>query len=364
MGIRKAVKDLVADLSSTSVADIERELTKLEQRRAQLTDALETATQSAIDASATRRDLIIANREQEAIEDASVKVREAEDRRVALDDALRALEQKVAGKTKRLEEAKDQAERDRVAQMLEHEADTVEKESAAVDKAAKQFASAYKQLRSAMSPASYLRMPERKQLAEDRVAGLLAAEALAGAMPELFVHKHEDLGVASVLARGFSLGHGVVRFETRDQQQLAEPSCAREHAERLITTPLRAKAAAIRSGEEPAALPSALPQPAYDVERPPATCHILFLEPVRYTGRGGQPVVHAAWTARVPVLVAEAAIKRGLALDPDTDEAREKMRKMAERRQRGRLAPAVILEEAIDLGVNLTEDLEPSESAA
>ena len=85
--------------------------------------------------------MIIANRDQQTLEEANAKVREAEERRVALDDALRALDQKIAETTKRLEEAKDKAERDRVAQVLEQEADAVEKASLAVDKAAKQFAS-------------------------------------------------------------------------------------------------------------------------------------------------------------------------------------------------------------------------------
>ena len=179
MRIKKSVESLVNAVISTDVATIEGELTKLERRRAQLAESLDAATHNAIDASAARRELIIANRDQQTIEEANAKVREAEEQRVALDDALRALDQKIAETTTRLEEAKDKAERDRVAQVLEQEADAVEKASLALDKAAKQFASAYRQLRSAMSPASYLRTTDRKHVEEDRVAGLLAAEALA-----------------------------------------------------------------------------------------------------------------------------------------------------------------------------------------
>ena len=162
MGIKKTVETLVAAVTSTDVAAIEGELTKLEQRRAQLAESLDAATHNAIDASATRRELIIANRDQQTLEEANAKVREAEERRVALDDALRALDQKIAETTTRFEEAKDKAERDRVAQVLEQEADAVEKATLAIDKAAKQFASAYRQLRSAMSPASSLRTPEKR----------------------------------------------------------------------------------------------------------------------------------------------------------------------------------------------------------
>ena len=194
------------------------------------------------------------------------------------------------------------------------------------------------------------------------MAGLLAAEALAGAAPDLFVHEPGELGVASVLSRAFPLGNDVVRYVTRDQQQLDNPSGARTHAERLITTRLRSKAAAIRSGEEPAVLPSAPPEPAHHVTRRPAQRHVLFLQPVRYTDRLGQPVLHAAWAARVPVSVAEAAIKRGLAIDADTDAAREKMKEMAElRRRTSARMPAVTIEDTIDLGVNLAEEVEPSE---
>ena len=259
MGIKKTVESLVAAVTSTDVATIERELTKLEQRRAQLAESLDAATHNAIDASAARRELIIANRDQQTLDEANAKVREAEEQRVALDDALRALDQKIAETTARLEEAKDKAERDRIAQVLEQEADAVEKESLALDKAAKQFASAYRQLRSALSPASYLRTPETR-LREDRVASVLGAEALAGAVPDLFLNDIDEYGFGSILSRGFALGEDMVRFKTRDTQQL-EPSSARDHAELLITTRLRSKAAAIRSGDEPPVLPSAPPEP-------------------------------------------------------------------------------------------------------
>jgi hypothetical protein len=357
MGIKKTVETLVAAVTSTDVASIEGELTKLERRRAQLAETLDAATHSAIDASATRRELIIANRDQQTIEEANAKVRKAEERRIALDDALRGLDQKIAETTTRLEEAKDKAERDRIAQVLEQEADAVEKATTAMDKAAKQFASTYGLLRSAMSAASSLRTPE-KRLGEDRVAGLLAAEALAGVAPDLFVNDVDELGIASILSRGFALGNGVVRFKTRDNQRL-DPSSALKHAEVLITTGLRAKAAAIRSGEEPAVLPSVRPEPKrYFKPRLPER-HVLFLEPVRYTGRRGQPVLCAAWTARVPAPVAEAAIERGIALDAETDAARAKMKEMVERRRL--ISPAITIEDTIDLGVNFAEQVEPSE---
>jgi hypothetical protein len=231
MRIKKTVESLVAAVTSTDVAAIERELTKLEGRRAQLAESLDAATHSAIDASAVRRELIIDNRDQQTLEDANANLREAEERRVALDDALRTIDQKIAETAMRFEEAKDKAERDRIAQVLEQEADAVEKASLALDKGAKQFASAYRQLRGAMSPASCLRTPDRHRLGEDRVAALLAAEALAGAMPDLFIHKADELGAASVLHRGFPLGDDVVRDVTRDQQQLDKSSGAAVRAD-------------------------------------------------------------------------------------------------------------------------------------
>ena len=236
MRIKKTVESLVTAMTSTDVAAIERELTKLEQRRAQLAESLDAATHNAINASAARRDLIIANRDQRTLDEANAKVRGAEEQRLALDDALRALDQKIAETTTLFEEAKDKAERDRVAQVLEQEVDAVEKEALAADKAAKEFASAVQKLRSALSSASCLRTPDRHRLGEDRVAGLLAAEALAGATPDLFVDQPDELGVASVLHRGFPLGDDVVRFVTRDQQWLCKTAGAREHAERLIDT--------------------------------------------------------------------------------------------------------------------------------
>jgi len=167
--------------------------------------------------------------------------------------------------------------------------------------------------------------------------------------------------VASTLSRAFPLGNDVVRYVTRDQQQLDNPSGAQIHAARLITTRLRHKAGAIRSGQEPPVLPSTLPEPDHHVGRRPAQRHVLFLQPVRYTNRFGQPVLHDAWSARVPAPVAEAAIKLGVAIDADSDAARSKMTEMAELRQRRTSArlPAVTIEDTIDLGVSLAEETEP-----
>jgi hypothetical protein len=361
MRIKKTVESLVAAVTSTDVSAIECDLAKLEQRRAQLAESLDVATHNAIDASAARRELIIANRDQQILEGANAKVRDAEERRVALDDALRALDEKIDETTTRLEKAKEKTERDRVGQVLEQEADAVEKESLALDRAAKEFASAFQQLRSTPSSASCLRTTDRHRLREDRVAGLLAAEALAGAAPDLFVHEPGELGSTSILSRAFPLGSDVVRFVTRDQQQLATPSGAAKQAEMLITTRLRTKAAAIRSGQELAVLPSAPPEQPHLVTRRPQR-HVLFLQPVRYTSRFGRPVLHDAWAARVPALVAEAAIKRGVAMNADTDAAREKMTEMAElRRRTSARMPAVTVEDTIDLGVSLAEEVDTSE---
>jgi hypothetical protein len=193
---------------------------------------------------------------------------------------------------------------------------------------------------------------------------MIAAEALAGASPSLFYNAIDDFGIASVLSRGFPLGEDLVRFKTRDAQEL-EASSGRKHAEVSVTGRLRAKALAVRSREEPATLPSPPPDPLQRLMRQrPAQHHVLFLEPVRYIGPNGRPVLHSAWTAHVPVPVAEKAIKRGLALDADIAEARAKMTEMVQRRPRRGPVPAVSIEDTIDLGIDLTERLEPSENAA
>ena len=150
MRIKKTVESLVAAVNSTDVAAIERELAKLEAGRLQLVEILDAATHKVIDASAARRERIIADSDQQVLDEANLKVRKAEEQRFALDDALRALDQQISELTRRLSEAKDEAERERVAQMLEKEADEVDKASDALDKAAKQSASAYRQLCSAM----------------------------------------------------------------------------------------------------------------------------------------------------------------------------------------------------------------------
>jgi predicted nucleic acid-binding Zn-ribbon protein len=106
-------------VSSTDVAAIERELTKLKERREQLAESLDAATGDATRASAARRNLIIASGDEQILEGANAKCREADERRAALDDALHALDERIAETTARFEGAKDKAERERVAQVLE-----------------------------------------------------------------------------------------------------------------------------------------------------------------------------------------------------------------------------------------------------
>ena len=115
MRIKQRSKLSLPPVTSTDVATIEGELTKLERRRAQLAESLDVATHKAISASAARRELIIANRDQQTLEEANAKVREAEEQRIALDDALRALDSEIVQTTARLEEAKGKAEPDRLA---------------------------------------------------------------------------------------------------------------------------------------------------------------------------------------------------------------------------------------------------------
>jgi predicted nucleic acid-binding Zn-ribbon protein len=96
MRITKAVDSMATSSAPTEQAAIERELTKLEKRRLQVAEALDAATQNAIQASALRREVIIANRDQETLEQASAKVRAAEEQRVALDNTVRALDQHIS----------------------------------------------------------------------------------------------------------------------------------------------------------------------------------------------------------------------------------------------------------------------------
>ena len=67
----------------------------------------------------------------QTLDAANANVREAEERRLALDDALRALDQQITEVTARLADAKDKAEREPVAQALEHEALKIEEASQA-----------------------------------------------------------------------------------------------------------------------------------------------------------------------------------------------------------------------------------------
>ena len=116
MGIEKTSESLPDTGSPTCIAAVERELNKLEQRRAKLAESLDGATSEAIAACAMRRDLMIFNSDQQALEGATAKVREAEERRVAIDDALRTLDRQIIETTARLAEAGETTEREHIAQ--------------------------------------------------------------------------------------------------------------------------------------------------------------------------------------------------------------------------------------------------------
>jgi len=55
----------------TNPEPYQAKLTKLEQRRAQLAESLDAVTHNAISASTLRRELIIANRDQQDLEEAT-----------------------------------------------------------------------------------------------------------------------------------------------------------------------------------------------------------------------------------------------------------------------------------------------------
>jgi hypothetical protein len=87
---------------------------------------------------------------------------------------------------------------------------------------------------------------------------------------------------------------------------------------------------------------------------------------VSYIGEAGQPVIHSAWTAHVPKVVADLAIERGLALDADTEAGESKLKEMIAFRQRPWQAASTFLgvEDTVDLGLNLAERRELADSAA
>ena len=178
------------------------------------------------------------------------------------------------------------------------------------------------------------------------------AEALAAVMEELFVLEASEGGIGCVLRRALPIGDGLVRFEARDPS-VFHGSTSAGPADALVTARLRATAEAIRVGDAPCVIPR-WEESEPDFEPDPEEQHVLFLKPVRYIGRHGAPVLHTAWSTRVPRIVAQAAKDRKLALDADTEQARREMAAMsARRRVTQALDPRVRLEDAVNLGVNV-----------
>ena len=130
-------------------------------------------------------------------------------------------------------------------------------------------------------------------------------------------------------ARGFALGDDVVRFKTRDKQRLKPQTLVNtpSFSSRPVCVPRLLPFAPVRSlpffpqrGQSGSAISS--------LDRLSATS--CSCNPCATPGGEVSRSSVRAWDARVPKPVAEAAIRRGLALDADTDEGREKMKDLAE----------------------------------
>jgi hypothetical protein len=106
---------------------------------------------------------------------------------------------------------------------------------------------------------------------------------------------------------------------------------------RRTTDKMREFAANIKRGAKEAVKPPTLEPQMPDFKATLPTVKVCFTKPVVYNDEHGVRQRHAAWTAEVPVTLAETAEKAGIAIRLDSDEGQQKF----ERYRKNRRGPIV-----------------------
>lgn len=338
---------------------LEAETRRLDKRFGELSAGRNAATAERDAAKATVIEALISGN---VPAEASARLRAAVDRLDATDAAVAEVARRQADVAARLAVERDRIERERVAGECEARCAAVEEAATEMDTAVRQLALAHRSLIKAIPPGANVAAvrhgalaTHREVLGREAIARLILAAALARAAPEAFVEEVDEMGVASVLRRGYPVGD-VVKFVFRDPAILAVAPTAAEPVKSLITDRLREHAASVRNGSILPIAPRDPAEPEPDFRPNVGNRRILPKRPLRYVGRTGEPVLISPWAVWVPTIVAEAALRRGLADDlegPDGPrliaEAQARSAREANRHDR-----TIRSEDAVDIGVDLS----------
>lgn len=251
-----------------------------------------------------------------------------------------------------LSEAREAAEREQAAAEIEAECTAFEAAAARLDQPVAALAKAVRALHAEAEAAHAGRGAKPAP-----ITAAILAEALAHRLPELFAFANVSRGfgtmAGSALLRGLIQPDGQViphSIVPADQARSATDFA------RTIVAGKRARAASIRAGTT--ALPTP-PQPMRPREPEfrgdPTMWLVIVAQSIRYRDRQGDETGAVPGQTQLPKLVAEEAIRRGLAHRANTPAANRAAERIA-LAQRDNGPPMVAdAARAIDLGINLAD---------
>ena len=278
---------------------LDAELTTLLRRRADVEERLAAAASAVDVANGERRRLLL---EADAVDNSAIDRTEAAcvaaaSRLAGLEDAARALAEKVADSEQRLADHRDRAERERVAADLERRANAVDAGVAELVDALEGVADAHRNLTATIGIEGVRTTTFGIEPSAANIATQILAAGLSTALPGLRAH---------------------ITFRCADDP---EPRSAEAVARELQGDVMRAVAGNIRQGAAPATIPDSVSTAPHQVtvEIPETT--LVVQEPIQWHGPDGRLVQAPHFGVSIPVPVAEAAIAMGIGFPPDSAEA-------------------------------------------
>ncbi|UYW29042.1 hypothetical protein OKC48_11230 [Methylorubrum extorquens] len=266
-----------------------------------------------------------------------------------------SLDRERAGLAKveaRLSEAREAAAREQAAAEIEAQCTALEAAAARLDQPVAALAKVVKALHAEVD-AAYAGKGAKPEI----ITAVYLAEAIAHRLPELFAFVNVSRTGFGAIA-GSALLRGLIQPDGRViPHSMVPDNQARSAADlaRVILADKRALAASIRAGNT--ALPTP-PQPMRPREpefrADPTMWLVIVAQSIRYRDRQGDETVVVPGQTQLPKLVAEEAIRRGLAHRTNTPAANRAAERIAlARRDAGPPVPDAA--RAIDLGINLAD---------
>lgn len=326
----------------STVADLEAELARLVERKADAERRRSETLQAREEARAKRVDAL--GDDEGVVEKANSEVRRLTAAAEELEGIIEDFGVAIEASEQRVRDARDNEARKKSAESLETIAGKVDAISADLERDVAAMAKTFGRLLAAVPSdlgvfsAQYLHRPERRvegradmASAREAVLGVLA-DAIAAAIPGAFDQSWTQRGYSASLHRIVDAKSEQPDYEAREWQ---EPLPARMAAQALLSDRFRTLARQIREGEVSADLPTF--KVAYKYQRPEPLPEMEIYSKVlfSYWVDGGtapfKEVVGEHRTKWVPIPIGKAAIAAGYALRADDPQVAVIERKRVER---------------------------------